>query len=59
MPFTRILLRQPVPVDAAIDATIAAYANQAPDVHRFVNIGPTLLLRSVESTPQMSDLFKT
>jgi hypothetical protein len=29
------------------------------EVHRLANVRPTVLLRSAESTLQMSDLFKT
>jgi AraC-like DNA-binding protein len=43
-------------------ATSAGYADQAHmtrEVHRLANVRPTVLLRSAESTLQMSDLFKT
>jgi AraC-like DNA-binding protein len=42
-------------------AAVAGYADQAHmnrDVHRLANVRPTALLRSRESTLQMSDLFK-
>jgi AraC-like DNA-binding protein len=43
-------------------ATSVGYADQAHmtrEVHRLANLRPTVLLRSTESTLQMSDLFKT
>jgi AraC-like DNA-binding protein len=43
-------------------AAAVGYADQAHmtrDVHRLANVRPTVLLRSAESTLQMSDLFKT
>jgi AraC-like DNA-binding protein len=43
-------------------AASAGYADQAHmtrDVHRLANLRPTALLRSAQSTLQMSDLFKT
>jgi hypothetical protein len=43
-------------------AASAGYADQAHmtrDVHRLANTRPTVLLRSTESTLQMSDLFKS
>jgi AraC-like DNA-binding protein len=43
-------------------AAITGYADQAHmtrDVHRLADLRPTVLLRSAQSTLQMSDLFKT
>ena len=43
-------------------AASAGYADQAHmtrDVHRLADLRPTALLRSAQSTLQMSDLFKT
>jgi AraC-like DNA-binding protein len=43
-------------------AAIAGYADQAHmtrDVHRLADVRPTVLLRSAQSTLQMSDLFKS
>jgi AraC-like DNA-binding protein len=43
-------------------AAIAGYADQAHmtrEVHRLADLRPTVLLRSTESTVQMSDLFKS
>ena len=45
--------------DLAASAGYADQAHMTRDVHRFANIRPTMLLRSAESTLQMSDLFKT
>ena len=45
--------------DLAINTGYADQAHMARDVHRLANIRPTELLRSAESTLQMSDLFKT
>lgn len=45
--------------DLAVSAGYADQAHMTRDVHRLANIRPTMLLRSVESTLQMSDLFKT
>src|SRR5437660_1767529 len=49
-------------LDACQSVANAGYADQAHmtrDVNRLANIRPTVLLRSAESTLQMSDLFKT
>ncbi len=45
--------------DLAASAGYADQAHMTRDVHRFADIRPTMLLRSAESTLQMSDLFKT
>ena len=45
--------------DLAVSAGYADQAHMTRDVHRLANIRPTMLLRSAESTLQMSDLFKT
>jgi hypothetical protein len=48
--------------DLADLAASAGYADQAHmtrDVYRLANLWPTVLLRSAESTLEMSDLFKT
>jgi AraC-like DNA-binding protein len=45
--------------DLAARAGYADQAHMTRDVHRLANIRPTLLLRSAESTLQMSDLFKS
>jgi AraC-like DNA-binding protein len=45
--------------DLAGSAGYADQAHMTRDVHRLANIRPTALLRSAESTLQMSDLFKT
>jgi len=44
--------------DLALSAGYADQAHMTRDVRRLANIRPTLLLRSTESSPQMSDLFK-
>ena len=46
-------------VDLAASAGYADQAHMTRDFHRFANIPPTMLLRSAQSTLQMSDLFKT
>jgi AraC-like DNA-binding protein len=45
--------------DLAASAGYADQAHMTRDIHRFAKIRPTMLLRSTESTLQMSDLFKT
>jgi AraC-like DNA-binding protein len=45
--------------DLAASAGYADQAHMTRDVRRFADIQPTMLLRSAESTLQMSDLFKT
>jgi AraC-like DNA-binding protein len=45
--------------DLAASAGYSDQAHMTRDVQRLANIRPTMLLRSVESTLQMSDLFKT
>lgn len=45
--------------DLAVNTGYADQAHMTRDVHRLANIRPTELLRSAESTLQMSDLFKT
>jgi len=45
--------------DLAASAGYADQAHMTRDVHRLANLRPTVLLRSAESTMQMSDLFKT
>jgi AraC-like DNA-binding protein len=45
--------------DLAASAGYADQAHMTRDVHRFADMRPTVLLRSTESTLQMSDLFKT
>jgi AraC-like DNA-binding protein len=45
--------------DLAVNAGYADQAHMTRDVHRLANLRPTELLRSPESTLQMSDLFKT
>lgn len=45
--------------DLAVDTGYADQAHMTRDVHRLANLRPTELLRSAESTLQMSDLFKT
>jgi len=45
--------------DLAASAGYADQAHMTRDVQRLANIRPTMLLRSAESTLQMSDLFKT
>ena len=45
--------------DLAVSAGYADQAHMTRDVQRFASLRPTALLRSAESTPQMSDLFKT
>jgi AraC-like DNA-binding protein len=44
--------------DLAASAGYADQAHMTRDVHRLANLRPTLLLRSAESTLQMSDSFK-
>jgi AraC-like DNA-binding protein len=44
--------------DLAASAGYADQAHMTRDVHRLANLRPTVLLRSTESTLQMSDLFK-
>ena len=45
--------------DLAVNTGYADQAHMTRDVHRLANLRPTELLRSPESTLQMSDLFKT
>jgi AraC-like DNA-binding protein len=45
--------------DLAVNTGYADQAHMTRDVHRLASIRPTELLRSAESTLQMSDLFKT
>jgi len=45
--------------DLAVSTGYADQAHMTRDVHRFASLRPTELLRSSESTLQMSDLFKT
>jgi AraC-like DNA-binding protein len=45
--------------DLAASAGYADQPHMTRDVHRLANIRPTALLRSAESTLEMSDLFKT
>jgi methylphosphotriester-DNA--protein-cysteine methyltransferase len=45
--------------DLAVSAGYADQAHMTRDVQRLAGLRPTALLRSPESTPQMSDLFKT
>ena len=45
--------------DLAASAGYADQAHMTRDVHRLANTRPTVLLRSAESTLQMSDLFKS
>ena len=45
--------------DLAASAGYADQAHMTRDVRRFADIQPTMLLRSAESTLQMSDLVKT
>jgi AraC-like DNA-binding protein len=45
--------------DLAVDTGYADQAHMTRDVHRLADIRPTELLRSAESTLQLSDLFKT
>jgi AraC-like DNA-binding protein len=45
--------------DLAASAGYADQAHMTRDTHRFAGLRPTVLLRSAESTLQMSDLFKT
>jgi AraC-like DNA-binding protein len=45
--------------DLAAGTGYADQAHMTRDVHRFAGVRPAILLRSTESTLQMSDLFKT
>jgi transcriptional regulator GlxA family with amidase domain len=45
--------------DLAVNTGYADQAHMTRDVHRLANLRPTELLRSAESTLQLSDLFKT
>jgi AraC-like DNA-binding protein len=45
--------------DLAASVGYADQAHMTRDVHRLADVRPTVLLRSAESTLQMSDLFKT
>ena len=45
--------------DLAVHTGYADQAHMTRDVHRLANLRPTELLRTAESTLQMSDLFKT
>jgi AraC-like DNA-binding protein len=45
--------------DLAVNTGYADQAHMTREVHRLANIRPTELLRSAQSTLQMSDLFKT